>query len=213
MWPHRDNRFYLEGWEFDSLEVPEEVLDHIGYSVLPAEVIPGSRRWVEWVLGRNAAVRAAVRAGLQPPLIDVTPRGAPQLRGSAWGLSIAHTQGIALAAVAPLSIGIDVERADRDTSTLVRVLADHERDLAESVGAIDVLVAKEAVAKATGLGLGGSLARWPVIDVDSMRDVARITVSTPDDRCLYAEVTAWGKYVVGVALIESASPMSAVART
>ncbi len=204
MWPHHENRFYLEGWEFDSPEVPADVLDHIGCSIPPSEVTPGSRRWVEWVLGRNAAVRAANRAGMQHPLIDVTPLGAPQLRGSTWGLSIAHTEGVALAAIAPLPIGIDVERADRDVSKLARALADHERDLAESVGAIELLVAKEAVAKATGLGLGGSLARWPVVDVDSIRDAARITVSTPDDRCLYAEVTALGKYVVGVALIESA---------
>ncbi|NDH18452.1 MAG: hypothetical protein EBY51_03605, partial [Actinobacteria bacterium] len=115
----------------------------------------GSPRWAEWALGRGAVRQAATAVGIPDVRVERSPEGAPVIADSAWGVSIAHTSGLVLGAVGPGRIGVDVEKADRDVTRLVRALLPGERELTVSLSAISIMVAKEAAAKATGQGLGG----------------------------------------------------------
>jgi hypothetical protein len=92
----------------------------------------------------------------------------------------------------------------RDVSRLIRALGPGERDLATSIGVMGVLVAKEAVAKATGLGLGGALSRWPVLDAELAGPYPIVNVATPDQLVVSAQLFAWNEFMVGVALIPPA---------
>lgn len=202
-WPHDHSSSVLEGWEFDAEVDPAEVLKVTAAVGEPAGVVRGTRRWIEWILGRDAAVRAAQQLGVEQPVIEVTPNGAPFVRGSQVGLSIAHTRGLALAAVAPCHIGIDVEKSTRDVSRLARGLHPGEVDIAMSVSVIGCLVAKEAAAKATGLGLGGSLARWPVLDAELSGSAPCLSIAAPDGRVVTSQLFSWQEYVVGICLVPS----------
>ena len=118
---------------------------------------------------------------------------------SAWGVSIAHTSGLVLGAVGPGRIGVDVERADRDVTRLVRALLPDERELTVSLSAISIMVAKEAAAKATGQGLEGSLARWPVVDVELSGSAPRIKVASAAARVIDVRIYEHCGYVTGLA--------------
>ena len=199
-WPDLPGTYHLAGWEFDRHVSTVDVIRLAGELPGPPGIERGSTRWTEWMLGRLAATQAAVQVGVIDPVIETSPSGAPCLIGSDVAVSIAHTSGIAVAAAAPTTIGVDVERIDRDVSRLVRALGPGERDIAFSTGVIGALVAKEAVAKATGMGLGGSLARWPLLDAELSGSNPILHVATPDDRILAAQLIQWKDFVVGVAL-------------
>ena len=199
-WPDLSRSYRLAGWEFDHHVASVDVLRLAGQLPEPPGVERGSARWTEWMLGRVSATQAAVRAGVVDPVIATSTSGAPFLIGSDVGVSIAHTPGIAVAVAGPSAIGVDVERIDRDVSRLVRALGPGERDIAFSTGVIGALVAKEAVAKATGMGLGGSLARWPLLDAELSGPHPILHVATPDERILAAQLIPWKDFVVGVAL-------------
>jgi len=200
-WPHHHGSPVLEGWEFDDDVDLAEVVKATSPVGEPAGVVRGTHRWIEWILGRDAAVRAARKVGVEQPIIEVTSNGAPFVPGSDVGLSIAHTRGLALAAAAPGRIGIDVERSTRDVSRLARGLHPGEVDIAMSISVIGCLVAKEAAAKATGLGLGGSLARWPVLDAELSGSAPTVSIAAPDGRVVTTQLFSWGDHTVGVSLI------------
>lgn len=200
-WPHRFGSVILEGWEFDEPVAVDDVLALSGVVTEPPNIERGTVRWTEWVLGRSAAVRAAQRAGVVQPEIRVASTGAPFIAGSDKGLSIAHTRGLVLAAVASERIGIDVEKQDRNVSTLARSLHPGEVGIALSIGVIGCLVAKEAAAKATGLGLGGSLARWPVLDAELSGSSPSVSIGSPDGRVVSARLFPWKNFIVGVASV------------
>ena len=160
---------------------------------------PGSPRWAEWALGRGAVRQAAAAVGLTDVRVERSPEGAPVIADSVWGVSIAHTSGLVLGAVGPGRIGVDVERADRDVNRLVRALLPSERELTVSLSAISILVAKEAAAKATGQGLGGSLARWPVVDVELSGSAPRVGVASAAAGVIDVRIYKHSGYVTGVA--------------
>lgn len=199
-WPHDHASSVVEGWRFDQALGAQEVAPLAKSVGEPANVVSGSYRWIEWVLGREAAVRAARRAGIDQPVISIAPSGAPELEGSALHVSIAHTRGVVLAAVASDRIGIDVERADRDVSKLTQGLLPGEVDIATSVGIMGCLVAKEAAAKATGEGLGGSLSRWPILDAELSGSTPTVSVATPDGRIVASRLFSWMEFIVGMAV-------------
>lgn len=100
-------------------------------------------------------------------VIEATPLGAPYVVGHPnVCISISHTRGLVVAgAVFGDYFGIDVEWADRDVSRLARALnaSEHALTRDEALEVLDVLVAKEAVAKSWGTGLAGGMARWPIV--------------------------------------------------
>ncbi len=132
--------------------------------------------WQDWSLGRLAAKRAAgamlqERLGQRPAdaamEIRKTAAGAPVLlAGGVPGpaISIAHVQGTAVAAAAPAGwrVGIDVERPGRirDPAAFLAQITTREEWGALGLppdpdAAALVWSAKEAAAKALGLGLQG----------------------------------------------------------
>ena len=164
----------------------------------------GTRRWEEWVLGRAAVRDAAVSVGLSIDRVETSPEGAPVLPGSPWGISIAHTTGVVLGAIGPGRIGIDIERVDRDVSRLLRALLPGEEELTVSLGAVSIFVAKEAAAKATGQGLGSSLARWPVVDVELSGTAPRVGVALPSPGVVDVRIWEHAGYITGVACLPNA---------
>ena len=203
-WPDEQGPCVIAGWLFDEDVQAAQISERAGTLPEPPDIPRGTKRWIEWMLGRLAATEAASRAGAVNPSITVSKSGAPRVDGSDLRVSIAHTTGLAIAAAAPVPVGIDVERADRDVSRLVRVLGPGECDLAVSIGVVGALVAKEAVAKATGFGLGGSLSRWPLLDAELSGSYPIVNVATPDERVVSVQLFTWQEFVVGVAAIPPA---------
>jgi phosphopantetheinyl transferase len=84
-------------------------------------------------------------------------------------VALAHSRGVVLAAAGPpgTRVGIDVERADpagRPRDVLGAFTPTEQRLAMSSLGAVGALwCAKEAAAKASGLGLEGNPRRWPVV--------------------------------------------------
>jgi 4'-phosphopantetheinyl transferase EntD len=194
----------VEGWEFDDEVDTRDIANLTGSLEAPAGLVPGSHRWVEWMLGRTAVRQAAARVGVANPVLRISDTGAPVLANSDVGVSITHTSGLALAAAAPCPIGIDVEKVDRDVSRLARSLTPREVEIAGALGVVGSLVAKEAVAKATGRGLGGSLALWPLVHAERSGSTQLVGVATPDGRIVTAQLFPCKAFVVGVALIPCA---------
>ena len=128
--------------------------------------LPHAARKRDWLAGRYAAKRAlAARWHVPPDWIELTsiPGGAPRpsLRNPAgsWSplsdrLTIAHCDGIALAAAFPSSIlvGVDIERAGELSPLELRyILSESERPSCDGVDPTLVWVLKEAAWKALGL--------------------------------------------------------------
>lgn len=200
-WPFDTGSVIVEGCRFDDAIDAEHIVAMAPGIQAPPGIASGSARWREWVLGRLVVQRAAWRAGAGSGVIDVADSGAPRLREGDWAVSIAHTTGLVLGAVAPMPVGIDVERRDRDVSGLMRSFSPAEHDVTVSLGPIRALVAKEAAAKATELGLGGSLTRWPLIDVELCGNTPTVSVASPDERIVDVRMFDFRDYVVGIAVI------------
>jgi len=110
------------------------------------------------------------RLGLAPPAVPLarTPAGklvlAPGWGAAAGDCSVSHTDGLAAVAVAPLPVGVDVERRDpaalREAAAAFlhpaerRALADRDRAAGDDLLAL-LWTGKEAVAKALGTGFAG----------------------------------------------------------
>ncbi|MCS5697927.1 polyketide synthase dehydratase domain-containing protein [Cyanobium sp. FGCU-52] len=147
----------------------------------------GPRR-TEWLLGRIAA-KDALRQwawqylGLALAPVDIqirtTPTGQPYGDCPALGVeplppvSISHSEGYALAAVAPSGqpIGLDLERrsSGRDWEALLDGFSAGEKSLLQQLdipsrelATLGMWCAKEAAAKALGTGLAGAPTLWEV---------------------------------------------------
>lgn len=147
------------------------------------------RRRRQWLAGRVAA-KDAVLAWLRPRLGgEVYPQevcivndeqGAPQVVPHITGsvpaglhVSITHKDGLAAAIVGTEPVGIDIERIEtRDERFLALAFTSAERELlvatdeAPALAQTRAWVAKEAMAKVTGLGLGGQLRALNIIARD-----------------------------------------------
>ena len=159
--------------------------------------VPEPRR-VEWLLGRVVA-KSALRSWLEahhglklaPADLEILPdeNGRPVPSGD-WSrglaarpvLSLAHANGIAVAVVGPgdgaAGVGVDLEHAAQISEDAGRVaFTDGERALLAAAGGdewpLRLWCAKEAAAKALGLGLAGG----PRALVATAIDVAAGTVT------------------------------------
>jgi phosphopantetheinyl transferase len=169
----------------------DAVLAHLAPSEQAEAAEVAARRrpegWQDWSLGRLAAKRAAgallaERLGQRPAdaamEIRKTVAGAPVLlAGGVQGpaISIAHVQGTAVAAAAPAGwrVGIDVERPGRvrdPAAFLAQVTTPEEWGplglRVDADAAALVWSAKEAAAKALGLGLQGQPRLFAVLGGD-----------------------------------------------
>lgn len=177
------------------------------------------RQW-EWLMGRIAAKEAVETflqgvASLSPREVRIatTARGAPYVEaisgaGVIPAISITHSRGIVVAAAGAGTIGIDVEYVDRDISSIERVFTESERSIlaAEDLQPIHLMVAKEAAAKATGTGLGGSVQRWPIIGVDSAMDVIIVGRVDHPEAAVPVRMCTVSPIVLGVCAIDSGVP-------
>ena len=166
-------------------------------------------RGVEWLQGRAVLQRAvsdwlAIHSGDDVPpwqvRIAAGGRGEPLLAAPTRrdiSLSLAHggLLVIGIAADGTQRVGIDVERASRDVTGLMRALTDGELEMVQAgVPALHLLVAKEAVAKAWQVGLGGSPLRWPVMEVVQ----ERIWVRGPELPALAVDIRVLADHVTGL---------------
>lgn len=160
-----------------------------------------ARRRNEWLLGRVVA-KDAVRSwlarshqlvvGPRAVSIATTAAGAPYVdhivgltEGALPNISLAHSSRTIVAASGPgsLGLGVDVESRDRPIGGLARALDADEQRVVDSgrLEVIDALVAKEAASKALGIGLGGSLRRWPIREFRA-GPVPGLLIDPPDGR-------------------------------
>jgi phosphopantetheinyl transferase/acyl carrier protein len=164
---------------------------------------PEPRR-VEWLLGRLAgkcAVRAFLEARhglrLSPAEVEIVPDadGRP-VAGGAWTrdvpapiLSLSHAGGVAVAVVgdgtAAAGVGVDVEQAGRlgEDADRVAFTAGEQALLAaldeegREAWRLRLWCAKEAVAKAVGLGLLGGPRSFVAEDLDAAAGTVRIRLT------------------------------------
>lgn len=138
-------------------------------------------------------------------VVRTDERGRPSA-GPRIALSIAHTEGLAVAAVATRAagIGIDVERLDRRRGDYERAaFTDDERRRLDAgpadrraERALRLFCAKEAAAKATGLGLMGSPLNLHLVACDAevarveLRAVGRLADAFAEEKTLVAWVGA-----------------------
>jgi phosphopantetheinyl transferase (holo-ACP synthase) len=182
----------------------------------------GQHRKTEWLLGR-LAMKDAVRSwaiqryqhGVAPRAvrIETTSAGAPFIVCSELGelgplpaVSLAHCPTLVLAAAGDpgRALGVDVESRDRNVTTLARALTPEELALTSDAGSygvsvLDVVVAKEAAAKALGIGLGGSLTRWPVADADLQGRRLFVQAPEPHPQVVPVDLVRRSGVVVGLA--------------
>lgn len=189
----------------DSRVVIRESRDHSSLDTRSTDIefaraaqFTDSRR-IEWLTGRMLARRAVADVlGCDPSevAIDVTDAGAPYVVGERdVRVSISHTRDLVIAgAVRGPWLGVDVEWANRDVSRLLRALEPMERAMVEPADVVSLMVAKEAAAKSWGVGLGGSLGRWPVESIDS----GVIVVGSPSGDARAVRVYDRDGAVVGV---------------
>ncbi|HXP73785.1 MAG TPA: 4'-phosphopantetheinyl transferase superfamily protein [Stellaceae bacterium] len=184
-------------------------LQTIAHTVLTARereawrAIPqASPRRARWLMGRVAA-KEAIRAwagerhglSLSPVEIEIESdeRGKPMARfiGGALSIpaleiSISHADTLAVAVVAEdVSVGVDIEEERDGTPRTVPEIAFADGELVEATRAgvppIALWCAKEAAAKALGVGLLGEPRRWRVQDLASDGRTAVVSI---DGLCL-----------------------------
>lgn len=203
-WPSPVSEVVIQGWRYEPSVGPERVLEVAPDAlVVESGMSPGTRRWVEHVLSRRAAVDTLMALGLPPDRVVVEESGAPRFADTQLGLSIAHCHGLVLAAAGPGGVGVDVEPADRDVSRLESALLPGEGDVSLSLGLLEIFVCKEAAAKATGLGLGGSMSRWPLLDIELFGDHPRATIGSPDGAFIAVRVWEHEGFVTALATVET----------
>ncbi|HAJ60658.1 MAG TPA: 6-deoxyerythronolide-B synthase [Cyanobacteria bacterium UBA8543] len=153
----------------------------------------------DWLLGRIAAkdalrqwAKQTFNVELAPIDIEIlsTPLGKPMVRcpqleylGSLPDISISHSRGYIVAAVAKpnLRIGIDIERLDwiRSNDWLGAAFTKQELDLIPQQDSLPAILglwcAKETAAKAAGTGLQGNPYEWQITHYSM--DGQQITVS------------------------------------
>jgi phosphopantetheinyl transferase (holo-ACP synthase) len=144
----------------------------------------GGRR-TDWLLGRIAAKEAlrqwakqTFNLELASADIEILPNdlgkplvSCPELEAIGWlpDVSISHSRGYIIAAVAPVNmqLGIDLERLDvpRPDDWLIGAFTEQELALAPQINreiTVGFWCAKEAVAKAFGTGLKGVPQQWQI---------------------------------------------------
>jgi hypothetical protein len=109
------------------------------------------------VASASGSETAEVRAGRVCPHCRGTDHGRPwaTVHGTGYGVSLSRTTGALAIAVAPGSVGVDVERVSRVAAAPLDAFTSGERD--RSAGDVGLLAAcwaaKEAVLKRDGRGL------------------------------------------------------------
>ena len=133
-----------------------------------AAAMRGDKRLKEFLAGRLIARQALGRrmnvADVTSIEMTVTEHGKPVLKNKddLW-FSISHSDGLAVCAVSDVAVGVDIERIDRMKQPLDFARTHfHAQECAYIEGLIDddrhqgvmgIWTLKEAIAKATGLGL------------------------------------------------------------
>jgi phosphopantetheinyl transferase len=150
--------------------------------------MPEARR-LQWLAARTAA-KEAVEALTGIPAhtveIDTEPSGRPVVRVGDVAVSLAHTDGVALALAAPAGrVGVDVERlAPPPPGFAEGAFGPDELALLPATARDEWLLrgwcAKEAVAKAIGDGLGGRPRAFPVTAIDA--ETGRVTVTAAGEQ-------------------------------
>lgn len=174
-------------------------------------------RKMEWLLGRIVLKEAVSEYLLETQLTKITAKqieitrteaGAP---GVVWTsenplplpvISLAHTKGVIVAAVASAEgVGVDVEKADRLAPVVERVLTETEKKLFDDgrISLLSAVVAKEAAAKAVGVGLGGDLRRWPIVYTEGTQHF--VTCIDDEELALVVDFLEVPNLILGVCVI------------
>lgn len=159
--------------------------------------LPHAARRRDWLAGRCAAKRAiGARWDVPADRIelastpDAAPRAAIRHRGAGWSLlpdrlTIAHRDGVALAAAFPstASVGVDLERAGEVSPVELRyIMSEGERSRHDGIDATLVWVLKEAAWKALGLAPATVLSSLQLVFRADTRELAAVRHGTRELR-------------------------------
>jgi 4'-phosphopantetheinyl transferase EntD len=151
--------------------------------------LPHAARRRDWLAGRCAAKRAiGARWHVPADWIELasTPDAAPSAsirqRAGSWSLlpdrlTIAHRDGVALAAAFPsaASVGVDLERAGEVSPVELRyIMSDDERSRHGGIDPTLVWVLKEAAWKALGLAPTAALTSLQLVFRADTRELAAV---------------------------------------
>ena len=181
--------------------------------------LPHAARRPDWLAGRCAAKRAiAARWAITADQIELTPvpgsAPRPSVRNRTGGcsslparLTIAHRDGLAIAAAFPstASIGVDIEREGELSPMELRYFASaSERSRHDGVDATLVWILKEAAWKALGLGPSAPLSSLQLVFGDNQRELIAVRHGTRElpARAAVARVSATRSMIA--ALVEIA---------
>lgn len=178
----------------------------------------GGRR-TDWLLGRIAAKEAlrqwakqTFNLDLASADIEILPNdlgkplvSCPELEAMGWlpNISISHSRGHIIAAVAPanMQLGIDLERLDipRPDDWLIGAFTEQELALLPQMNrdAVGFWCAKEAVAKAFGTGLKGVPQQWKITQY--AREEQLITV-VHEGKSATVRTWCWEKETLAICL-------------
>ncbi|MEX1023474.1 MAG: 4'-phosphopantetheinyl transferase superfamily protein [Planctomycetota bacterium] len=144
------------------------------HAIVPVHAPVAALRGRALVLAQRAAATEALHASAArcgaPATFERDANGAPRARDG-WWWSTAHTDGLAVAALARTRLGVDVERLARPRLAAAR--AHLARDLAllgrdDDRAVVSLWSACEAVVKRAGVGVAG-LPHCRLIDADGSR--------------------------------------------
>ena len=176
--------------------IPTEKLRAMASGVVPAGLMraPGKSeaRYLSYLAGRAALATIFDALGVRATVEPEVTYGYLSVRSSSGNCfaNISHTDDVAVGVVGPSTIGIDIESAARSASrAIVKAASDEERVLLpKSVsahggkmipGEIALWSAKEAVSKATGLGIKFGLTVFEVDMVTKAPHPVKICVESP----------------------------------
>jgi phosphopantetheinyl transferase len=142
---------------------------------------------------RGARAEAARLAGAGDVRFEQADDGKP-LPAGPWHWSLSHGGDLVAAVVHTAPVGVDVERiADRRPEVVQRIVREHERAFLPAVGGFTrAWTAKEAVLKATQLGLSG-LGRVRIVGTMPAGIRANVQVTSATAHWLGAESHVQGR--------------------
>ncbi|HKN69200.1 MAG TPA: hypothetical protein VJW73_23135 [Gemmatimonadaceae bacterium] len=187
------------------------------------EALAHAARRRDWIAGRYAAKRAiSIRRNVAPDAIELAsapgaaPRAFVRTRADSWAplpdrLTIAHRDGIAIAAAFPFgaAVGVDIERAGEVSALeLGYIASEPERTRLRGIDPTLIWILKEAAWKALGLPSATPLSALQLLFGSGSDELVAVRHGTREQNARAAIRRLDAAFPLIVALVEIATEVS-----